>query len=161
MAVKKLLLDDFFEEEQFSLIGIHCTIEDFRLAFLINQVLDIRLKRNKDDVHFSKDNSVFALFDFDEKQQHISYHLVANICKVKHNQNQQLNSLFGDENFGSTTHFLLPEYKKVNYLLKIETDLTFNKEKLILNKLLKIPQVVTAYSIDVNTLKTKNNLIFN
>jgi len=55
---------------------------------------------------------------------------------------------------------LLPEYKKVNYLLKIETDLTINKEKQILNKLLKIPQVVTAYSIDVDTLKTKNNLIF-
>jgi len=161
MAVKKILLDDFFEEEQFSLIGIHCTIEDFRLAFLINQVLDIYLKRNKDDVHFSKDNSDFSLFDFDEKQQHTSYHLVANICKVKHNQNQQRNSLFGEENFSTTTHFLLPEYKKVNYLLKIETDLTFNKEKLILSKLLKIPQVVTAYSIDVNTLKTKNNLIFN
>lgn len=160
MAVKKILLDDFFEEEQFSLIGIHCTIEDYRLAYLINQVLDLQLKRNKDDVCFTKDKSRFTLFDFDEKQQHVTYHLVSNICKVKQEQNQSLNSLFGNENFGSTTHYLLPEYKKVNYLLKIETDLTINKEKQIISKLLKIPQVVTAYSIDVDTLKTKNNLIF-
>ena len=161
MAVKKLILDDFLDEEQFALIGIHCTIEDYRLAFLINQVLEIQLKRKPEDIQFSKDKSNFALFEWKEHKQQIIYHLVANVCKVKQDQKQQENSLFGNENFGSTNHYLLPEFKKVNYLLKVETDITFNKEKLILNKLLKIPQIVTAYSIDADTLKTKNNLIFN
>ena len=83
MAVKKLLLDDFFEEEQYILIGIHCTLEDYRLAFLINQVLDIRLKRKQEDVKFSKDNSSFSLYEFNQEKQHIIYYLVANSCKVK------------------------------------------------------------------------------
>ncbi|MFC7446187.1 hypothetical protein C7H62_1185 [Mesoflavibacter sp. HG96] len=161
MAVKKLLLDDFFEEEQYILIGIHCTLEDYRLAFLINQVLDIRLKRKQEDVKFSKDNSSFSLYEFNQEKQHIIYYLVANSCKVKQDQQQDINSLFSNEAFLTTNKYLLPEFKKVNYLLKVETEFPLNKEKLILNKLLKIPQIVTAYSIDVDNLKTKNNLIFN
>ena len=145
MAVKKLLLDDFFEEEQYILIGIHCTLEDYRLAFLINQVLDIS----------------FSLYEFNQEKQHIIYYLVANSCKVKQDQQQDINSLFSNEAFLTTNKYLLPEFKKVNYLLKVETEFPLNKEKLILNKLLKIPQIVTAYSIDVDNLKTKNNLIFN
>ena len=161
MAVKKLLLDDFFEEEQYILIGIHCTLEDYRLAFLINQVLDIRLKRKQEDVKFSKDNSSFSLYEFNQEKQHIIYYLVANSCKGKQDQQQDINSLFSNEAFLTTNKYLLPEFKKVNYLLKVETEFPLNKEKLILNKLLKIPQIVTAYSIDVDNLKTKNNLIFN
>ncbi|WP_339874556.1 IPExxxVDY family protein [Olleya marilimosa] len=161
MAVRKLSLDDFLEEEHYALIGIHCVIEDYRLAFLINQTLDIKLKRRLVDVTNPSLNSSYALFEWFDEKQLTTYHLVANTCKVQYNNlQQQSNSLFGEDSSGATNFYLLPEFKKVNYLLKIQTEF-HNKEKIILNNILRIPQVVTAYSIDADALKSKDNLIFN
>ncbi|MBD3890482.1 IPExxxVDY family protein [Olleya marilimosa] len=161
MAVRKLSLDDFLEEEHYALIGIHCVIEDYRLAFLINQTLDIKLKRRLVDVTNPSLNSSYALFEWFDEKQLTTYHLVANTCKVQQNNlQQQSNSLFGEDSSGATNFYLLPEFKKVNYLLKIQTEF-HNKEKIILNNILRIPQVVTAYSIDADALKSKDNLIFN
>ena len=161
MAVRKLSLDDFLEEEHYALIGIHCVIEDYRLAFLINQTLDIKLRRRLDDLTNPSLNSSYALFEWFDEKQLTTYHLVANTCKVQHNNlQQQSNSLFGEDSSGATNFYLLPEFKKVNYLLKIQTEF-HNKEKIILNNILRIPQVVTAYSIDADALKSKDNLIFN
>lgn len=161
MAVRKLSLDDFLEEEHYALIGIHCVIEDYRLVFLINQTLDIKLKRRLVDVTNPSLNSSYALFEWFDEKQLTTYHLVANTCKVQHNNlQQQSNSLFGEDSSGATNFYLLPEFKKVNYLLKIQTEF-HNKEKIILNNILRIPQVVTAYSIDADALKSKDNLIFN
>jgi len=160
MAVRKLSLDDFLEEDQYTLIGIHCVIEDYRLAFLINQILDIKLKRHKEEVTNPSLNTNYALFEWYDQKQFTTYHLVANTCKVQHNSlQQQPNLLFGNETLQTTNHYLIPEFKKVNYLLKIDAEFQ-NKEKLILNKILKIPQVVTAYSISTCDLKSKENLIF-
>ncbi|WP_397364022.1 IPExxxVDY family protein [Olleya sp. R77988] len=161
MAVRKLSLDDFLEEEHYALIGIHCVIEDYRLAFLINQILDIKLKRSVKDVTNPSLNSNYALFEWFDQKQFTTYHLVANTCKVLHNNvKQESNSLFGKDTQGASNYYLLPEFKTINYLLKIETEF-LSKEKTILNKILKIPQVVTAYSIASHTLKSKDNLIFN
>ncbi|QXP60489.1 IPExxxVDY family protein [Olleya sp. HaHaR_3_96] len=161
MAVRKLSLDDFLEEEHYALIGIHCVIEDYRLAFLINQTLDISLKRAKEDVTDPSLNTSYAIFEWFDEKQLTTYHLVANSCKVQYNNvQQQSNSLFGEDTSGVTNFYLLPEFKKVNYILKVETEF-LNKEKIILNNILKIPQVSTAYSIDVEGLKSKENLIFN
>ncbi|MGB6268271.1 MAG: IPExxxVDY family protein [Olleya sp.] len=161
MAVRKLSLGDFLDEEHYALIGIHCVIEDYRLAFLINQTLDIQLKRKAKDVTNPSLNSTYSIFEWFDQMQFSTYHLVANTCKVQHdNLQQQSNSLFGQDKAGATNYYLLPEYKKVNYLLKVETEFQ-NKEKIILNKILKIPQVVTAYNIATDTLKSKDNLIFN
>ena len=55
MAVHKLVLDDFLEEASYTLIAIHCTIEDFRLAYLLNKHLGINLTRKTSDLDFKKD----------------------------------------------------------------------------------------------------------
>lgn len=160
MAVRKLSLGDFFEEEQYALIGIHCTIEDYRLAFLLNQALDLKLKRKQEDICNPSQNSNFSIFEWYDDKQLITYNLVSNICKVQGNNiAPDLNSLFSSDALNTQTHYLVPEYKTVNYLLKVETEFQ-NKEKIILNKTLKISQIITAYSIAVNELKSKNNLIF-
>jgi hypothetical protein len=56
---------------------------------------------------------------------------------------------------------LIPEYKKVNYFLKIENEENNVNIKDILVNIQKVPQVVTVYDVDATTLKSKNNLIFN
>jgi hypothetical protein len=60
----------------------------------------------------------------------------------------------------STKVYLLPEFKKADYFLKIEnTESTMNalKIKTLLNR---IDSISTVYSVDTNKIKSKNNLIF-
>jgi hypothetical protein len=58
-----------------------------------------------------------------------------------------------------TKYHLVPEYRDVDYFLKIEHD-ELDVEDYILKSVLTIPKVITAYLVDASKLKSKNNLIF-
>ena len=47
------------EEDDYSLVGIHSTEEDYRLAFLLNKYLHIKLKRYKDSLDFQNSKAEF------------------------------------------------------------------------------------------------------
>jgi hypothetical protein len=60
----------------------------------------------------------------------------------------------------STKVFLLPEFKKADYFLKIENNddaMNVSKIQILLNT---IDSVSTVYIVDTNKIKSKNNLIF-
>jgi hypothetical protein len=162
LATKRLLLDEFLEEESFSLIGIHCTIEDYRLAYLLNNALGIKLIRLDDDINIENEETTFSLFECKDDTQFKTWNLVSNSSKVVSNKKQDhLDLLFDFSQTTTKTHHLVPEYSKANYLLKINNECHTKKEKLILEKILKIDQVITAYSIATESLKSKDQLIFN
>ncbi len=161
MAVHKLMLDEVFDETQYSLIAIHCNEEDYRLAYLLNKKLGIKLKRKFLDVAFSTDKSTYAIFDWEDNKALTSWTMVSNTCKTEYYQEPTFNTLFASDNKITKTTYLIPEYKKVNYFLKIEGGINFSEEQYILNKILRTPRVVTAFPIAVATLKSKDNLIFN
>ncbi len=60
----------------------------------------------------------------------------------------------------ATKVFLLPELKKVDYFLKIESDEDDVKITDIIKKLKTIKSLSTVYVVDTETIKSKNNLIF-
>ena len=62
MAVHKLLVDDF-EDANYSLLAIHCDIEDYRLAYFLNQNLATRLVRTKEDLDFSNSAASFLFLN--------------------------------------------------------------------------------------------------
>jgi len=162
MAIKKLVLDQFLEEENFSLIGIHCTIEDYRLAYLLNKALELKLKRQLKDIDHNNNKATFSIFEWEDNTQFVTWNLVSNASKVVTPQTEHtLDSLFNTNVTVTNTSHLVPEYDKANYLLKINNECQTKKEKLILNKILKIDQVITAYSITPKSLKYKDQLIFN
>ena len=76
MAVLKLSLDNLFEEEQFTLIAIHCVLENYRIAYLLNKHLKITLKRDKIDVIDIKLNTNYALFEYFDINSDVTYSLV-------------------------------------------------------------------------------------
>lgn len=162
MAIRKLLIDDFFETEPFILIGIHCTLEDYRLNYLLNKALDINLRRKLKDIDIEKSEALYPIFEWEDESQLTTWNVVSNSCKL---QTQQLalasESLFSSNETQITVQFLVPEYNHVNYLLKINSEMNAIKERAILSQILNIPQVVTAYIIDADQLKSKDNLIFN
>ena len=55
--------------------------------------------------------------------------------------------------------YLLPEFKKVDYFLKIDHLNAINENEII-NSLKEISQIVTVYNIEIEKIKNKNNLIF-
>ena len=48
-----------------------------------------------------------------------------------------MNQLFDTQEKLTKTTYLIPEYKTVNYFLKIENEFNFSKEKYILNNILR------------------------
>jgi len=160
MAVHKLILDDVFDEALFSLIGIHCMLEDYRLAYLINKHLGITLIRKPSDLDYNNGKSSYSIFEWEDKKQLTTWNLVSNVCKKESYQQVNYKSLFENQDKITRTTHLIPEHKRINYFLKIGNEFNLSNEKYILNSILKIPQIVTAYSIDSNQLKSKDNLIF-
>ncbi len=159
MAIHKLVLDDI-ETDLFTLIAIHCTIEDYRLAYLLNKFLGITLSRKESDLDFKNGMLTYAIFEWEDYKQQTLWNLVSNVCKTEDFRERKTESLFDLQEKITKTNHLIPGYKSVNYFLKIDSDFNFSKERYILNSILKIPQIVTAYSIQPNQLKTKDHLIF-
>jgi len=160
MALHKLLVDDFYNDT-FSLLAIHCTIEDYRVAYLLNQYLQIKLKRNPQDLDFKYVAASYPIYEWEDKNQQMTWSLVSNVCKKEEDSLVSTGSLFNTQSKIIRTHNLIPEYKKVNYLLKIDNDGNFINEKTIIHKIQEISQIAAVYSIDVSQLKSKENLIFN
>lgn len=156
--VHKLDIDDF-NEVDYDLIAINTAVEDYRLAFLINQTLKLSLSRLKDDVILSGADSKdvgFSAYGYEDKKQHLHWFLVQNQKWVETQNNEP--SLL--ENFGQKL-FLLSELKNVDFLLKIEGS-QFESDEIqdILTRIKKIEKVTAAFWIDAEKIKSKNNLIF-
>ena len=159
MALHKLLVDDF-DTETYSLLAIHCTIEDYRVAYLLNKQLQINLQRKPQDLDVQYTASSFSIFEWEDEKQQMIWNLVSNICK-KEESIPNTGSLFETQSNILRTYNLIPEYKKVNYLLKIDNDGNFIDEKTMIHKIQKISQIAAVFSIDASQLKSKDNLIFN
>jgi hypothetical protein len=161
MAIHKFILDDSFDEAVYTLIGLHCRLEDYRLAYLLNRYLGITLSRKASDLDYENGQVSYSIYEWEDDKQLITWSLVSNICKTEELQQRDYKSLFDTQEKIIKTFHLLPEHKTVNFFLKIESEFSFSKEKYILDSILRIPQIATAYSIDSSQLKSKDHLIFN
>ena len=160
MAVHKLFVDDF-DDEIYSLLAIHCTLNDYRIAYLLNKYLNINLKRYVYDLDFEYTSASYSIYEWEDLNGQTMWNLVSNICKKEEDSIVSTGSLFDASSKVIKSYNLIPEYKNVNYFLKIENDENKVNMKSIISKIQKIPQVVTVYDVDVINLKSKNNLIFN
>lgn len=160
MALHKLFVDDF-NDDIYSLLAIHCTLEDYRVAYLLNQYVHINLIRKPQDLDFKYVASSYSIYEWEDKNHQTTWNLVSNVCIKEEESLVSTGSLFNTQSKIRRTHNLIPELKKVNYLLKINNGGNFINEKSIIQKIQKISQIAVVYSIDVLQLKSKDNLIFN
>ena len=159
MAIHKLLVDDF-EDLNYSLLAVHCEMEDYRLAYFLNRNLETRLARSNNDLDFITSLASFSVFEWSNTRLHTNWHLIKNNCLVEEVAVSQ--GLFSETNDKSWIRYsLLLEHQSVDYFLKINNGGGFINEKQILGKIQKIANVSTAYSVDVSKLKSKDHLIFN
>jgi len=157
----RLVLDDDFEED-YSLIAIHCSEEAFKMAYMINRHLGLRLRRERLDLDFSLNGLevTYPLFHFDNEQQYISYYLVSNKCKTHHAQLNSAGGLFAGQDLTKLTTHLLPEFKQVDYFLKIESDYESIPLRRTVSQLNEIKEVISSYIVENDKIKSTKNLIF-
>ena len=148
------ILEDY-SEDQFCLFAIHSNVEDHAMAFALNQALKLKLKRSQSDYDLNHLIS-FPCFEWQDEIQDLSWHLLCNTSITR--ESQLLGDLFPNE-LTENRHYLIPEFKDADFILR--TELGMQEEAgMISNKILAIPHVITAYEIDTETLKSKENLIF-
>ncbi len=162
MAIHKLDLGEF-DEIDYYLIAIHTSLEDYRLAYFINQKLPINLSKSKNEIqtNIKEGETNFSRFYYNDAEKEISWNLIQNKNEVIQYKKGSTQNLFSNVTMEvSTKVFLLPEFKKVDYFLKIENNedtMNVSKIQILLNT---IDNVSTVYTVDTNRIKSKNNLIF-
>ena len=162
MAIHKLDLGEF-DEIDYHLIAIHTSLEDYRLAYFINQKLPINLSKSKNEIQINikEGETNFSRFYYNDTEKEVSWNLIQNKNEVIQYKKGSTQNLFSNVTMEvSTKVFLLPEFKKVDYFLKIENNedtMNVSKIQILLNT---IDNVSTVYTVDTNQIKSKNNLIF-
>ncbi|MCU4188052.1 IPExxxVDY family protein [Flavobacterium sp. HXWNR29] len=157
MAIHKIQINDFVSDD-YELIAVHSSLDDYKLAYMLNKELGVQLSKNLAYVEIAipEGKSAFSNYIFDDEKNDVVWTLIENKTTII-NSNKQTTSLFEQVDI---TVFLLPEFKKADYLIKIENiDYGFDSESIV-DKIQEIKNVTTAYAIDITNLKSKNNLIF-
>lgn len=161
MQLHKTLLEDV-EEDEFGLIALYGDIEEYKMAYLLNKYLKLQLKRERRDIDFNHRSveAYYAHYSFKDFKNFRSYHLVANKFIGESKKILSSGSLFEEEEVRPLQVNLVPEYKKVDFFLKIDEELEQRDLNLLVNAISQIPQVRAVYKIDTDLLKSKQNLIF-
>ncbi len=142
-------------EENFALIALHSTMNDYSVVYALNNVLKSSFVRAPKDLELSEHMS-FPFFEWQDDQHDRYWVVLANKSTKK--ELLVRDGLFQDEP-SFAKHHLVPEQKEVDYFIKIEHDDDLETSELV-KKILTIPKIITAYSLDADMLKSKNNLIF-
>jgi len=154
--MSKVITLDYEYEHDYILIGINSTLEDYRLAYLLNNDLRINLEREPKDLDFSNKNCTFTLYNYYCEKTYSSWSLLANRHIFVSNTLEE-NNLFREE---SKISYLINEKKELDYFLKIIGDFDDNSLKELSEKINKIKGVITSYPVNPLTLKSKDFLIF-
>lgn len=160
MPVKKRYLDDFVLDN-FKLIGVYSTYENYRLAFFLNEILGWRLKRRKVDLDYQINNELVQFPVFcTHLTDDASIYLIDN--RVKKAKANKVSSGLFDESLQETKTFsLLKKYKHIDFLIKIEEDQQHIDVQNVLNQINKSNFDANATFIPNNQIKYKERLVVN
>jgi|APEBP8051072210_1049370.scaffolds.fasta_scaffold00027_92 hypothetical protein len=161
MANLKLLIDDDdFEDIDCTAFAIHTNLEAFRLAYFLNKTVGINLKVNENaKVVVQKETKhLFSNYIFEDKKNDVFWNLIENENQIE--TQSQTTDLFATQETFITKIYFIPEHKKVNYFLKVEGINNVYDSEEILEKIKTINRISACYELDINNLKSKNNLIY-
>lgn len=128
------------DDYDFNLIGISCHAKDYRLCFELNKTFEIDLTRTDDlDIDLKKSKANYALFEYIDEENFLDYYLISNRSK---------------------NGFLIPEYKSTDFFIMLKGASNDDIIDNMITKILEIDLVLTSFQIDVESLKSKQNLIF-
>ncbi|MDT8413063.1 MAG: IPExxxVDY family protein [Vicingaceae bacterium] len=127
-------------EYDFELIGISCHSKDYRICWSLNNALKTNFKRIE-DYEIQKKNEIinFPFFEYIDEDNNIEYFVIAN---------------------KSSEGYLVSEKQSIDYFLVLKGSVTDKLVENLAKKVKEIDVVIIAHRIDVNELKSKQNLLF-
>jgi len=126
----------------FVLIGICSHEKDYRICWALNNKLGFDLKKTEElEIKEKKlaEPSLFSMYAYENAEQYTAYYVIAN---------------------RSQNGLLVPEQKQVDYFLVVKGTMTDEQVDELVKQLRETSLVLTAYEIDPNQLKSKQNLLF-
>jgi len=149
----KLKLNHFALDDDFHLIAIHSSSEIFKIAFEINKRLKVSLKRIE-DISYENKKAYHTIYKYESLKYDSKMFLFSNKSALEENQISQ-GLLFQDL---SQLNFILSEFPKAEYFLKIEQgefDITW-----LIDNLKMCSSILSCYKVKIQNEKSKYNLIF-
>ena len=130
------------DEADYCLIGISSHSKIYKLCWSLNQRLGLHFQKADFDIESSmnrKKNKIqFEVYIYNDEITRYFYHLISN---------------------RKDEHYLLPEFKQVDYLMLIKENLAVNFEQMI-DGLKSSELILTAFEIKYKDVLSKENLLF-
>ena len=124
------------------IIAISSHENDYRLSWAINKYLGANFIKADNLVVFNEKFKIeqeFSLFVFEDDDNFLKYHLVANKCE---------------------NGYLIPELSNMDFFIQIYGDINNEYKERLLEKLKKINIITGAFIIDPSLLKSGKRLIY-
>ena len=153
----KLNLNQF--PQNFHLIAIHSDLDEFRLAYFLNEKLNISLIRRNKDIHMAENNAYYSSYEFLDETKYLKWIFFSNKSLVSELPNVDDNGLFSSRSLVKNEISLLSNKKQVDYFLIVENVANKSYLEKVLKKISEISGVITSFVSD-NKLENKENLIF-
>ena len=153
----KLNLNQF--PQNFHLIAIHSDLNEFRLAYFLNEKLNISLIRRNNDIHLAENNAYYPSYEFLDETKYLKWIFFSNKSLVSELPNVDDNGLFSSRSLVKNEISLLSNKKQVDYFLIVENVANKSYLEKVLKKISEISGVITSFVSD-NKLENKENLIF-
>ena len=153
----KLNLNQF--PQNFHLIAIHSDLDEFRLAYFLNEKLNISLIRRNNDIHLAENNAYYPSYEFLDETKYLKWIFFSNKSLVSELPNVDDNGLFSSRSSVKNEISLLSNKKQVDYFLLVENIANKSYLEKVLKKISEISGVITSFMSD-NKLENKENLIF-
>lgn len=143
MKITRLKVDFDYD---FHMFGLIASVKDYKLAWHLNNALNLHLCRSEELQFEFLDKSKIYISNFIFEKEYSSFRLLKNrAC----------------ESFNSSKPYLLPELKEYDYLIQVKDEAEEWDPDLIHTLLKSVPVVQYVIKIDLTNLRSKENLIFN
>ncbi|MBA3898939.1 MAG: IPExxxVDY family protein [Bacteroidetes bacterium] len=134
----KFTLDIEYDYD-FNLIGLCCHARDYKICWSINNYLGFDFTRQDNLKLITKvSTSEFSFFYYEDEDAQQEYSLISN---------------------RGTGGLLLPEQKQADYFLKLSGPVSNKQMERLIGKLKELDIIITAFPIEVEHLKSKQNLL--
>ncbi len=123
-------------EKDYKLIGIASHLSDYKLSWLLNEELDFKFRQSEEiifEAYKSLETSKFSVYKSED-------------------ENDTIYTLFSNR---SDMAILVKALKNIDYILKIEGELSNPQLLELVEKIKKLKHILTAFEIDQNSLKSK------
>ncbi len=156
---KKIELDEDFYLRDAVIFGLVSELPDYRLCYMLNEILGLKLLRTRVDreLNTKKGTFLYSEFEFDDNLRQIKWLLTSNRrARIKHpSQNEPPESLFSE----NSAIPLVADLKMIDFFLWYEGDSSASLNAFVNESLKKLSHIRTFQKVNIEGSKHIKNLL--